>query len=92
MPISTNLVTKHPWAKGSQFCSNEGPCRFPRGDNYEISENALTKFKIVFSRTAGPISTKLSTKYLLVKGIQVCTSEGPHPFPMGDNYKIAKIY
>ena len=29
-----------------------------------------------FSRTAGPISTKLGTKYPWVKGIQVCLNEG----------------
>ena len=25
----------HPWVKGIQDYSNEGPCPFPRGDNYE---------------------------------------------------------
>ena len=33
-----------------------------------------------FSRTAGPISTKLGTKYPWVKGIQVCLNEGPALF------------
>ena len=28
-----------------QVCSNEGPCPFPRGDNYEIAKNTLTKLK-----------------------------------------------
>ena len=32
--------------------------------------------KIFFSRTAGPISTKLGTNLLRVKGIQVCSNEG----------------
>ena len=45
---------------------------------------------IIFSRTTGPISTKLGTKHPWVKGIQVCSNEGPHPFPRGDNYEIAK--
>ena len=40
--ISTKLGTKHPWGKGIQFSSNEGPRPFPRGDNYE---NKLTNFK-----------------------------------------------
>ena len=44
-----------------------------------------------FSRTTEPISTKLGTKHPWVKGIQVCSNEGPYPFPRGDNYKIAKI-
>ena len=44
-PISTNLGPKHPWIKGIQFCSNQGPWLLPRGDNYEYGENTLTKFK-----------------------------------------------
>ena len=47
---------------------------------------------IFFSKTAGPISTKLGTKHPWVKGIQVCANEGPRPFPRGDNYKIVKIH
>ena len=27
-----------------------------------------------------------------MKGIQVCTNEGPHLFPRGDNYEIVKIH
>ena len=45
-----------------------------------------------FSRTTEPISTKLGTKHTWVKGIQVCSNDGPYPFPRGDNYKIAKIH
>ena len=45
---------------------------------------------IVFSRTTGLISTKLGTKHPWVKGIQVCSTEGPRPFPRKDNYKIQK--
>ena len=37
-PILTKLGTKHPWVKGTQVCSNKGPCPFPRGDNYEIAK------------------------------------------------------
>ena len=33
---------------------------------------------IFFSRTTGPISTKLGTKHPWVKGIQVCSNEGPY--------------
>ena len=32
-PISTKHGTDHPWVKGIQFLSNEGPCIFLRGDN-----------------------------------------------------------
>ena len=27
-----------------------------------------------------------------VKGIQVCSNEGPRPFPRGDNFEIVKIH
>ena len=47
---------------------------------------------IFFSRTTGSISTKLGTKHLWVKGIQVSSNEGPRPFPRVDNYKLAKIH
>ena len=43
--ISTKLATMHPWVKGHQVCSNEGPCPFPSGDYYEIAKNILTNFK-----------------------------------------------
>ena len=31
------------------------------------------------------------TQSILSKWIQVCSNEGPRPFPRGDNYEIAKI-
>ena len=46
---------------------------------------------IFFWRTTGPISTKHDTKHPQVKGIQVCTNEGPGLFPWGDNCKIVKF-
>ena len=47
-----------------------------------------------FSRTAGPISTKLGTKHPWVRGIQVYSNQGPLPFSnsRGDDYKKAIIY
>ena len=41
--------------------------------------------KIFFSRTTGPISTKLGTKHPWVTWIQVCSNEGLCLFPRGDN-------
>ena len=41
---------------------------------------SVCKLFLFFSRTTGPISTKLGTKHLLVKEIQVCSNEGPCPF------------
>ena len=60
---------------------------FSRGDNIEIGE-------INCSKLTGPISTKLGTKHSWVKGIQVCSNEGPwRPFPreLSDN-EIGKIH
>ena len=65
---------------------------FPRGDNYDIAKMHWWNIKNFFSRTTEPFSTKLGTKYPWVKGIQVCSIEGPHPFWRGDNYQIAKIH
>ena len=45
-----------------------------------------------FSRTTGPISTKLGTKHPWVKRIQVRSNEGPRPFPSGYNKEIVKIH
>ena len=34
----------------------------------------------------------IHTNYPWLKGIQVCSNEGPRPFPRGDNNEIAKIH
>ena len=159
----------HPWVKGIQVCSNEGPHPLPRGDKAQSilgwrgfkfsemkgpalfkgeivtnSDYSLTKLKnlrqnhwanfnqtwhdaslgegdftlfkwrtvsfpkgeiitiitkihkqnlkILFSRTTDPISTNFGTKHPWVKGIQVCSNEGPHPLSRGDNSEIAEIH
>ena len=53
------LGTKHSWVTGIQVCSNEGHRPFPKGDNCEIAKIHRRNLKIFFSRTIGPISTKL---------------------------------
>ena len=77
--------------RGVKFVQINGPCPFPRWNNYEIAKICWQNLKI-FSRTTGPISTKFGTVHPWVKGSQVCSNEGPHLFPGGDNYKIAKIH
>ena len=37
-PSSTKLDINHSWLKGIQFCKNEGPPPFPRGDDKEIAK------------------------------------------------------
>ena len=61
--ISTKLGTKHPWVMRDQISSNEGPHIFLREINYEIAKIHWQNLKI-FSRTAGPISTKLAQNIL----------------------------
>ena len=63
--------------KGIQVCSNERPCPFLRGDNYEIAKLHWKNLKIFWWRTTGPISTKLGTMHPLMKGTQVCSNEEP---------------
>ena len=45
----------------------------------------------IFSRTTGPISTKLGEKYPWVKGIQVCSNYRPYNSQRGDNWEILNI-
>jgi hypothetical protein len=45
-----------------------------------------------FSKTTGPILTRLGTNHSWVKGIQVCSKEGDSPSPRGDNSERVKIY
>ena len=70
-PILTKLGTKQSWMKGNQNCSNE--CPFPRGNtcNYEIAKIHWRNSKIFFSRTAGPITTKLGIKHPWAKKLKV---------------------
>jgi hypothetical protein len=49
-------------------------------------------FKIFFSRTIGPILTRLSTNNPWVKGIQIFSKEGNSLSPRGDNSERIKIH
>ena len=77
-----------PLMKGIQVCSNEGPCSFPRGDNYEI-----VKFKnLLLHWTTEPFSIKHGTKHPWMKGIQICTYELSRPSQMLVIFAIKKRY
>ena len=91
--ISTKLSTMHPWVKGIQEHSNEGPSPFPRVDNYEIAKIYRRYIKkISFSRTTDPISTKLGTKHPWVKESHVCSNEDLRAFPRGNKFEVVKLY
>ena len=49
---------------------------FPRGDNIEIVKIHLGKFKILFSKITGPISTKLGSRHLWLKETQFLSNQG----------------
>ena len=66
---STKLATMHPWVKGIQVCTNEGPRPFPRRINTKLQKIYGRFLKIFFSITTGQVSTNLSTNHLWVKGI-----------------------
>ena len=63
LPILTKLVTKHPWVKRIQVCSNEESHPFPRGDNYQIVKYIDEIKRNLHSRTTGPISTKFDATH-----------------------------
>ena len=44
-----------------------------------------------FSRTTGPISTRLGTNHPWGEGFQVCSNKGGRPSPRGDNSKRVKM-
>ena len=88
----TKLGTKNPLVKGIQVCSNEESRPFLRGDNYDIAKIHWRNLKIFFLRITEPISTTLSAKHPLVKGIQVCSNKERRMFPKRDNYEITEIH
>jgi hypothetical protein len=54
--------------KGIEVCSNKGPDSLQRGDNHKNVKMGWGHLKIFFSRTIGPILTRLDTNYPWIKG------------------------
>jgi hypothetical protein len=71
-PNWIKLGTNYPWVKVIQVCSNKEPCPFQRGDNHKNVKMGWIHLKTFFSRTIGPILTRLGTNYPWVKRIQIC--------------------
>jgi hypothetical protein len=76
--------------KGIQICSNKGP-GLQRGDNHKNVKTGWGLLKI-FSRTTGPILTRLGTNYPWGKWIQICSNEGDCPSPLGGNSERVKLH
>ena len=86
-PNSTKLGTHHPWVKGLQVCSNEGPGSLQRGDNHKNAKIGWCHLKIFFSRTTGPGKLKFIWKLPDIVEIQVCSNHDPQRYdgaPIGD--------
>jgi hypothetical protein len=77
--------------KGIQVCSNKGPGPLLRGDNHQNVKMGWGHLKI-FSRTTGPILTRLGTNHPCVKGIKVFSKELDRPSPRGDNSERVKMH
>jgi hypothetical protein len=50
------------------------------------------QLKIFFSRTIGPILSRLDINRSSGEGIKVCSNEGDRPFQRGDNSTRVKIH
>jgi hypothetical protein len=89
---SIKLGTNYPWVKGIQVSSNKGPGPLQRGDNHKNVKMGWGHSKIFFSRTTGPILTRLGTNHRWRKRIQVSLNEGNRPSAMGDNSERVNIH
>ena len=85
------ISTKHPWVRGIQICSNEGPHPFPRGDT-KFSESTLTKFKNLLQNHWANVNQSWHNASLGKRDLRFFLNEGSRPFPRGNYYEIAKIH
>jgi hypothetical protein len=70
----------------------KGPGPLLRGDNHKNVKMGWGHLKNFFSRTTGPILTRLGINHSWAKGIQVYSNEGDCPSARGDNSKRVKIH
>jgi hypothetical protein len=82
MPNSIKLGTNYPLVKGIQLCSNKGPGPLQRGNNHKSVKMGWGHLKIFFSRSIGPILTRLGTNHPWLKGIKFFKGRG-YPFSKG---------
>jgi hypothetical protein len=75
-PILTRFITNHHREKGIQICSNKGPGPFQRGDNHKNVKMGWVRLKIFFSRTTGPILTRLITIHPWENGFKFIQMKG----------------
>jgi hypothetical protein len=78
--------------KGIQVCSNKGPGPLQRGDNNKNVKMGWGHLKILFSRTTGPILTRLGTNHPWKERIPVSLREWDSPSQRGGNSERVKIH
>jgi hypothetical protein len=91
-PNSIKLGTNYSWVKGIQVCSNKEPGPLQRGDNHKNVKMGWGHLRIFFSRTIGPILTRLRIDHPWKERIQVSLKKGDSPSPRGDNSERVKIH
>jgi hypothetical protein len=57
-----------------------------------IVKMGWSHLKTFFSRTTGPILTRLCTNHPWIERIQICSNERDNPSPRGDNKVRVKIH
>jgi hypothetical protein len=77
--------------KGIQVASNKGPGPLQRGSNHKNVNMGWGHLEI-FSRTTGPILTRLDTDHFYVEDIQACSYKGDNHSPRGDNSQKVKMH
>jgi hypothetical protein len=75
--------------KGIQVYSNKEPGPLQRGDNHKNVKMGLGHLKIFFSRTTGPILTRLGTSRPWDEGLKFVQIKGITPL-QGEVHVIAK--
>jgi hypothetical protein len=65
--------------KEIQVCSNKGPGPLLRGDDYKNVKMGWGHLKIFFSRTTGPILTRLGTNHPWGRGFKFVQMKGIAP-------------
>jgi hypothetical protein len=63
-----------------------------KGRQLQKCKKGWGHLKIFFSRTTGPIITRLDINHPRGEGIKVCSNEGDCPSPRGDNSETVKIH
>jgi hypothetical protein len=77
--------------KGIQVYSNKGLGSLQREDNHKNVKMGWGHLKILFSRTTGPLFTRLGTNHPWRERIQVSLKEVDNPSLREDNSKRVKI-